>query len=349
MAPVQVTVYFCSLWLSLCCWLSLIVDVAVASGPSTLIGIVGRDYVLLGADSAYSGGNGGISLTSNEMDKIHAISHTYDKRNPMLAALASNDLAHSQRFLKVLKGNVIMREYQDGLGNDVVYVYNNNNNDDKNNHHDHYVEDLGWNVANMAEFARTQMLPSCSMLLAGFIKKQDVVDTGKQRNSVFSSLASSANGNQIDNSPHQKLQEQIKAAREEYKLTESITAEEKEDEIEQNDCDFIYKPQLYCLDDTQCLVRQCQYSAQGYGSNFILSILDRNYDPNMTLENAIELLNDCYQQLAKRFVLNAPKPPTMKCIYYDKKSQSCLIRSTLSSDHKHNAEMKYNPCDKTSS
>ena len=40
-----------------------------AAGQDTLIGIVGRDFVMMGADSSSSGG-GGIALTSSNVDKI---------------------------------------------------------------------------------------------------------------------------------------------------------------------------------------------------------------------------------------------------------------------------------------
>ncbi|KAL7506859.1 hypothetical protein ACHAWX_000673 [Stephanocyclus meneghinianus] len=43
-----------------------------AAGQDTLIAIVGRDYVMMGADSSSSGG-GGIALTSSEIDKLAVI------------------------------------------------------------------------------------------------------------------------------------------------------------------------------------------------------------------------------------------------------------------------------------
>ena len=43
-----------------------------AAGQDTVIGIVGRDFVMMGADSSSSGG-GGIALTSSNIDKIAVI------------------------------------------------------------------------------------------------------------------------------------------------------------------------------------------------------------------------------------------------------------------------------------
>lgn len=43
-----------------------------SAGQDTLLGIVGRDFVMMGADSSTSTG-GGISLTSSNIDKIAVI------------------------------------------------------------------------------------------------------------------------------------------------------------------------------------------------------------------------------------------------------------------------------------
>ena len=43
-----------------------------AAGQDTLIGIVGRDFVIMGADTSSSGG-GGIALTSSNIDKIAVV------------------------------------------------------------------------------------------------------------------------------------------------------------------------------------------------------------------------------------------------------------------------------------
>lgn len=43
-----------------------------AAGQDTLIGIVGRDFIMMGADSSSSGG-GGIALTSSSVDKLEVV------------------------------------------------------------------------------------------------------------------------------------------------------------------------------------------------------------------------------------------------------------------------------------
>ena len=48
------------------------------------------------------------------------------------------------------------------------------------------------------------------------------------------------------------------------------------------------------------------YAAHGYGSFFILGLLDHLYRPAMSREEAVELLTKCVQEIQKRFLINLP-------------------------------------------
>lgn len=48
------------------------------------------------------------------------------------------------------------------------------------------------------------------------------------------------------------------------------------------------------------------YGAQGYGSNFVLGLLDRYHRPNMTIEEGEELLEKCVKEIQKRLIINLP-------------------------------------------
>lgn len=48
------------------------------------------------------------------------------------------------------------------------------------------------------------------------------------------------------------------------------------------------------------------YGAQGYGSNFVLGLLDRYHRPNMTVEEGVELLEKCVKEIQKRLIINLP-------------------------------------------
>ena len=48
------------------------------------------------------------------------------------------------------------------------------------------------------------------------------------------------------------------------------------------------------------------YGAHGYGSHFILGLLDRYHRPNMTREEGVELMIKCFKEIQKRLVINLP-------------------------------------------
>lgn len=62
---------------------------------------------------------------------------------------------------------------------------------------------------------------------------------------------------------------------------------------------------LYFMDYLGTLA-DVQYTAHGYGSYFSLSILDRYHRPDMTKEEAEELLLKCILEVQKRLVINLP-------------------------------------------
>jgi hypothetical protein len=75
----------------------------------------------------------------------------------------------------------------------------------------------------------------------------------------------------------------------------------------------LLQPRLYWLDEYGSL-QKIQYGAHGHGANFMLSILDQGYRPQMSREEATKLLRDCFQQLRTRYVINSPQPPCIKCV-----------------------------------
>jgi|ERR1711973_159318 len=64
-------------------------------------------------------------------------------------------------------------------------------------------------------------------------------------------------------------------------------------------------PELYYMD----YLASCQkvpFAAHGYGSFFALSVMDRYYTPNLSLEEAKELLKKCVLEVQKRFIVSMP-------------------------------------------
>ena len=75
-------------------------------------------------------------------------------------------------------------------------------------------------------------------------------------------------------------------------------------------------PRMFWLDEYGS-IQQLNYGCHGYASNFALSILDRGYRPNMSREEATDLIKNCFEQLRTRYIINSPNPPRIKCIDAD--------------------------------
>lgn len=65
------------------------------------------------------------------------------------------------------------------------------------------------------------------------------------------------------------------------------------------------KSALYFMDYLGTLA-EVPYGAHGYGSYFVLGILDRFHRPDMSREEGEELLLKCVQEIQQRFMINLP-------------------------------------------
>ncbi|CAG5866058.1 proteasome subunit beta type-2 [Menidia menidia] len=62
-------------------------------------------------------------------------------------------------------------------------------------------------------------------------------------------------------------------------------------------------PGLFYMDYLSALAK-APFAAHGYGAFLTLSILDRYYKPDLTREEAVDLLKKCIEELNRRFILN---------------------------------------------
>lgn len=62
---------------------------------------------------------------------------------------------------------------------------------------------------------------------------------------------------------------------------------------------------LYYMDYLGTMA-EVPYGAHGYGSHFILGILDKEHKPDMPLEEAETLLVKCFSEIQKRLIINMP-------------------------------------------
>lgn len=72
-------------------------------------------------------------------------------------------------------------------------------------------------------------------------------------------------------------------------------------------------PRLFWLDQYGSM-QNMRYAAHGFGSNFAYSILDQRYRGAMSRQEAADLIQECFEQLRQRYVINSPRPPRIKCI-----------------------------------
>jgi 20S proteasome subunit beta 4 len=62
---------------------------------------------------------------------------------------------------------------------------------------------------------------------------------------------------------------------------------------------------LYFMDYLAALSK-VNFGAQGYAANFVLSVLDRDWTPNVSLEEGLQLIRKCIHELKTRFLLSQP-------------------------------------------
>jgi 20S proteasome subunit beta 4 len=272
-----------------------------AAGHETLIGIVGGDFVMLGADSSVSQS---IALQSSTIDKIHVVvdpfpsSHQKRHEQQTILAAAAGNAADSDRLVGKLAMHASVREYEASVGSDVEYI----GLEDPLSQSSTSINQDCLTVEAVARLARGEIASSLRsrnplhvcLLIAGM---QGL--TGKEEEDEYLPSFSS------------HLQTQVQHASrnfQEKSLTTSTIATTRTTQV-----DDLWKPRLYWLDSYGALQR-LHYGAHGLGANFLLSVLDQNYRETLDREQAAQLIRDCFHQLRHRFVVNSPQPPCIKCV-----------------------------------
>ena len=64
-------------------------------------------------------------------------------------------------------------------------------------------------------------------------------------------------------------------------------------------------PSLYFFDYLAAMAK-VNFAAQGYAANFILSVFDRDWKENLTLEEGLEIVKKCLHELKTRFLISQP-------------------------------------------
>ena len=327
------------------------------AGQETLIGITGRNFIILGADSSRSSS---LSLTSNDVDKINIIidpsntsnsiiyentskqdatygrtrnnnnSNNIINEQPIIAVASAGDSADSERLLGHLIAHASSMEYQYSLGSDVKCLQGNISYDNNFGHGGVDAEAIAHLARGIiANSLRSREQFKTCLLIAGMVRCRYQYQNQKEKHNQKNDYSFANN-----------IQTQIQLATGQYHTTTTQNEDDystnnnnnndddndhkrkyEEDMVEQaippptsfSPNDVFLRPTLFWLDEYGSL-QNVQYASHGLASNFVLSILDRKYKSDLSKEEAIDLIMDCFNQLRSRFVINNPKPPCIKCI-----------------------------------
>lgn len=64
-------------------------------------------------------------------------------------------------------------------------------------------------------------------------------------------------------------------------------------------------PELYWLDYLASMVK-VPFATHGYGGVFSIAVMDRYYRPDLTVEEAYEILKKCVAEIQLRLIINLP-------------------------------------------
>ena len=254
--------------------------VANANVQETLIGITGKDFVILGADSSISS-EGSISWTA-QVDKIAVL-------GPIAAATAG-DIADSDRLVGMLRAHYNVREFETSVGSDVEYVTVTTSHEQPMNEPVEASQTYGLSVSEVAHLARYQIAESLR-------------SRGRLNVCLLIAGMSKANADDRNTSDHfsERLQDQVRHA----------TNQPSESLLPSTQLEI--RPRLYWVDQYGSL-QALRYGAHGFAANFLLSVLDQGYREDMTKEEAIDLMKSCFKQLRVRYIIHSPSAPNIKCI-----------------------------------
>jgi 20S proteasome alpha/beta subunit len=298
-----------------------------AAGTETLVGIVGPDFIIIGADSSISQS---IALTASNLDKIAVIANPFPTGRPSstsaiaaqyqqqtIVAAAAGDAADADRLLGTLMAHAAIREYEASVGCDVEEIDFSTDSTRSN-----VQTPAGLSVEGAARLARGQIasqlrsktpLKIC-LLIAGMMPIKELPESSSLLTTeVGLSFMSEEIQRQIQNasSPYLANGSSTSASA----LASQVASDSKEKATPLSSPSKL-RPYLYWLDEYGSL-QKLQYGAHGHGSNFILSILDQGYRSDLTRKEAADLLRDCFDQLRMRYVINSPQKPCIKCIDAD--------------------------------
>jgi len=334
-----------------------------AAGQEMLIGITGRDFIMLGADSSLASS---ITVTTSNVDKLNVLVDPFPNRHrrgiqnrsgdeqQVIVVASAGDAADGERLLGLLRAHTSVAEFETSVGCDVKCLYHGDAHADGHTHadgsgdgdtHHRWISDAspsssGLEADAVARLARGEIASSlrsngrynACLLVAGMVTCPEPSAAGAARSTYLPTHDESQ-----ASSFSRRIRHQVEAGRKVYAAgsdghddgtggdTSSATLHRRYEAKELAETTVLrnltdgskaLQPRLYWLDEYGS-IQTLEYGAHGLGANFALSILDRGYNPDLSREEAVTLIQNCFQQLKTRFIINSPTPPCVKCIDKD--------------------------------
>lgn len=212
-------------------------------------------------------------------------------------------------------------EYEAGIGNDAKCVFDGQSPPIGNKIFSP-VSVAGVDAESIANFARSEIasrmrsrqpLQVC-LLVGGMLRCTNLEGASSNSNIVgrVQQQISSASAARRSQREHDGTVKSKKACTMERPNMDRHYASKLDEDDRQISNPFLI-PRIFWLDQYGSL-QSMPYAAHGFGSNFAYSVLDQRYRNDMTRQEAVMLLRECFEQLRLRYVINSPRPPRIKCI-----------------------------------
>jgi len=216
-----------------------------------------------------------------------------------------------------LRAHTQIRELEAGIGHDTICVFDGQSQlSQQSKQFQNTISPAGLDSESIAHLARSEIasrmrsrqpLQLC-LLVGGMVRCDEALASSP---SVTKSLSFS-----------ERVQQQVISGSESYNARNKNEIIEREQSApvvsvsgakHNSNSNPLLTPKLFWLDQYGSL-QNLRYGAHGYGSNFALSILDQRYRSDMSREEAIDLIRECFRQLRQRYVINSPEKPRIKCV-----------------------------------
>jgi 20S proteasome alpha/beta subunit len=293
----------------------MMIQKAQGGHSETLIGIQGKDFVLLAADRSM--GSGGAVLTSQEFDKIQPFPAAASS-TAAVAGMGDNpaDIDHVLQKLQV--GSRLAAISSSNQRNTMVFDCSAGQHMDTLSQQQPQLS-AGWTIECIAEALRYEVynrlrsdspMQGCAFLIAGMLRqqRQHFNDDHQRDSSPNTDITNVHQQIQIASKEFRNVVDDMDLVHHQISSTSSEDITEAGAAASNN-----LRPVLFWLDQYGAL-QKVTYGAHGHAASLLWSVLDRGWRSNMTVEEAIELLDDCLQRLKERFLFNPSQKFCIKCI-----------------------------------